>query len=72
LDAFNQFLEVLINRLLDALPPCKKVNHKIKMVPGLTPPSYRLNQKDLEEFLKKLTTSLIESISGKTSCLMGH
>jgi hypothetical protein len=52
LDSFDQFLEVLTDELLDALPPCREIDHKIKMVPSLTSPSkapYRLNQKELEE-----------------------
>jgi len=39
LDSFNKFLEVLIDELLDALLPCREVDHKIKMVLGATLPS---------------------------------
>jgi hypothetical protein len=56
LDSLNKFSEVLTNELLDALPLYKKVDHKIKVVPILTLPSKapcRLNQKELEELLKK-------------------
>jgi hypothetical protein len=52
LDSFNKFSKVLINELLDALPPYREVDHKIKMVLGLASSSkapYRLNQKELEE-----------------------
>jgi hypothetical protein len=46
LDSFNKFPNILINELLDALPPCKKVDHKIKVVPKMVPLSkvpYKLN-----------------------------
>jgi len=46
LDSLNKFLEVLVVELFDALPPCREVDHKIKMVPKVTLPSeapYRLN-----------------------------
>ncbi len=33
LDSFNKFLEVLTNKLLDALSPCRKVDHKIEVAP---------------------------------------
>jgi hypothetical protein len=36
LDSLKKFLEVLIDEFLDALPPCRKVDHKIKMVLGAT------------------------------------
>jgi hypothetical protein len=52
LDSFNKFSKVLTNELPNALPPCKEVNHKTKMVPSLIPPTkapYRLNQKELKE-----------------------
>jgi hypothetical protein len=55
LDSLNKFLEVLTNEISNALPPCRKVDHKIKMVLRTTPPSkapYRLNQKDLKEFFE--------------------
>ncbi len=32
LDSLNKFFEFLIDELLDALPLCKEVDHKIKMV----------------------------------------
>jgi len=32
LDSFNKFFEVFIDELLDALPLCKELDHKIKMV----------------------------------------
>jgi len=32
LDSLNNFFEFLIDELLDALPLCKEVDHKIKMV----------------------------------------
>jgi hypothetical protein len=35
LDSFNKFWEVLIDELPDALPFCKKVDHKIKVVFGV-------------------------------------
>jgi hypothetical protein len=34
LDSFNNFLEVLIDEFLNALPPYKKVDHKIEVVLG--------------------------------------
>jgi hypothetical protein len=37
LDSFNKFLEVLI--LPNALPPCKKINHKIEVVSRVALPS---------------------------------
>jgi hypothetical protein len=46
-----------MNEFLDALSPCKKVHHKIKVVPRATPPSkapYRLNQKELEELKRQV------------------
>ncbi len=52
LDSFNKFSKVLTNKLLDALPPCRKVDHKIKVVPRIVLSSkapYRLNQKELEK-----------------------
>jgi hypothetical protein len=48
-DSLNKFLEVLIDEFFYAFPPCKNVEHKIKMVIGLIPPfkaCYRLNQKE--------------------------
>jgi hypothetical protein len=51
LDSLNKFSKVLTNELLDALPPCKEVNHKIEVVFKLIPPSkalYKLNQKELK------------------------
>jgi hypothetical protein len=55
LDSLNKFLEVLTNELPDFFPPCKEVDHKIKIVLDLAPPSkapYRLNQKELEKLKK--------------------
>jgi hypothetical protein len=52
LDSLNKFPEVLTSELPNALPPCREVDHKIKMVPGatfLSKASYRLNQKELEK-----------------------
>jgi hypothetical protein len=52
LDSCNKFSEVLTYELPDALPPYKKVDHKIKVVLGVTMLSnepYRLNQKELKE-----------------------
>lgn len=46
LDSFNKILEVLTNKLWDAFPPCKKVDHKIEVVfrIALLPNApYRLN-----------------------------
>jgi hypothetical protein len=46
-----------MNELPNALPPCRKVDHKIEVVPSIALPSkapYRLNQKELEELKKKL------------------
>jgi hypothetical protein len=51
LDSLNKILEVLINELANALPPYRKVVHKIKSVFGLALSSkapYRLKQKELE------------------------
>jgi hypothetical protein len=51
LDLFNKFLEVLTDEFLDALPPYREVDHKIKMVPKSTPlfkAPYKLNGKELE------------------------
>ncbi len=55
LDSLNKFSKVLTNELSNALPPCKKIDHKIKVVPGSVLPSkalYKLNQKELEELFK--------------------
>jgi len=55
LGSFNNILEVLINELLNALPPYKKVDPKIEVVVGsisLSNASYWLNQKELEKFKK--------------------
>ncbi len=52
LDSFNKFLEVLTYELLDALPPCRKVDHKIEVVLSLALPFkafYMLNKKEHEE-----------------------
>jgi hypothetical protein len=52
LDSFNKLSKVLIDELLNALPPCKKVDHKIEVVPrvaSLSKASYKLNQKELKE-----------------------
>jgi hypothetical protein len=46
LDSLNKFSNILTNELPDAFPPCKKVDHKIKMVPKMALPSkapYKLN-----------------------------
>jgi hypothetical protein len=46
LDSFNKFSNILIDELPNALPPCKKVEHKIKVVPRMVPlskVSYKLN-----------------------------
>jgi hypothetical protein len=51
--SLNNFLDILMDDLLESLPPCRKVDHKIKVVHDsilLTKASYRLNQKELEEF----------------------
>jgi hypothetical protein len=55
LDSLNKFLKVLTDEFLDALPLYRKVDHKIKVMPGSAPPSkapYRLNQKELERIQK--------------------
>jgi hypothetical protein len=39
LDSFNKFSKVLIDELLDALPPYKKVDHKIKVAFRVASPS---------------------------------
>jgi hypothetical protein len=55
LDSFNKILKVITNELPNALPLCRKVDYKIKMVHGTALPSkapYRLNQKELEELKK--------------------
>jgi hypothetical protein len=46
LDSFNKFSNVIIDKLLDALPPCKEVHHKIEVVLGMAPLSkapYKFN-----------------------------
>jgi hypothetical protein len=48
-------LKVLTNEFPDALPLYRKVDHKIKVMPRLAPPSkapYRLNQKEPERIQK--------------------
>jgi hypothetical protein len=55
LDSFNKFSKVLMNELSNALPPCKEIDHKIKVLHGSALSSkapYRLNQKKLEELNK--------------------
>jgi hypothetical protein len=45
-------LEVQTHEFLDALTPCRKVDHKIEVVFRMALPSktlYRLNKKELEE-----------------------
>jgi hypothetical protein len=42
LDSLNKFLEVLTNEFSIALPPCKKVDHKIEVVLGITPHYYKM------------------------------
>jgi hypothetical protein len=37
LDSFNKFLEVLRNKLMNVLPPCREVDHLIIMMPRATP-----------------------------------
>ncbi len=52
LDSFDRFSHVLTYELLDALPPCKEVDHKMEVVPGmamLSKTPYKLNYKELEE-----------------------
>ncbi len=49
LDSLNKFSKVLTYELPDALPPCRKVDHKIEVVHRTTLSSkapYRLNQKE--------------------------
>jgi hypothetical protein len=57
MDSLNKISDVLTNELLDAIPPCKEVDHKIEVVFRITPPPkapYRLNLKELKEFKKQL------------------
>jgi hypothetical protein len=52
LDSLNKISKVLTNELSIALPPCKEIDHKIKVVPESALPfkaPYKLNQKELEE-----------------------
>jgi hypothetical protein len=52
LDSFNKFSKIITNEFPNALPPCKEVDHKTKMVHGMAPPSkapYKLNYKELEK-----------------------
>jgi hypothetical protein len=61
LDSFNEFSEVIMGELFDALPPYRKVDHRIKVVLSSVLPSkesYKLNQKELEELKKKLNDLL--------------
>ncbi len=61
LDSLNEFSKVIMDELFDALPPYRKVDHRIKVVHSLVLPSkesYRLNQKELEELKKKLNNLL--------------
>jgi len=49
-NTINKFLDVLMGNLPKHLPPSHNVDQKIKVVPGLRPPSkspYQLNQKEL-------------------------
>ncbi len=50
-----------MGELFDALPPYRKVDHRIKVVLSSVLPSkesYKLNQKELEELKKKLNDLL--------------
>jgi hypothetical protein len=61
LDSFHKFSKLLTNEFPDVLSPCKKVHHKIKVVPIVTPPSkapYRLNLKELKEFKRQVNDPL--------------
>jgi hypothetical protein len=56
-DSFNRFSELLINELPDALSPCRKVHHKIKVahkVPLPSKASYKLKQKELEKLKRQV------------------
>lgn len=53
LDSFNKFSEVLTDQLPNVFPLHRLVDHKIKVVPRLVPPSkapHRINQMELKEF----------------------
>jgi hypothetical protein len=61
LESLNKFSKVLIDEFLYALPPYREVDQTIEVVSRSTPLSkapYRLNQKELEELLKKLNNLL--------------
>jgi hypothetical protein len=44
LDSFNKISKVLTNELMDALPPCKEVDHKMEVVLKITPPPKALHR----------------------------
>jgi hypothetical protein len=75
LDSLNKSSKVLTNKLPDILAPYNEVDHQIEVVPKSIlsfKASHRLNQKELKALKTYNSTSLIEGIFGKTSCLMGH
>ncbi len=61
-NTINKFLDILMDDLPKHLPHFCNVNHKIEVVPGLTPPSkspYQLNKKELQE-IKVQINNLME------------
>jgi hypothetical protein len=59
--SFSKFSDVLMDDLPEFLPPCRKVDHKIKVVHGsilLAKAPYRLNRKELEELKTQINNLL--------------
>jgi hypothetical protein len=58
----NKFPNVMLEKLLDELPPKRQIDHAIKLMSGVAPPTkapYRMNHEELKELkvqLKELLT----------------
>lgn len=55
------------------MPPCCDIDHKIKVVPRLAPPSkalHRLNKKELEELKNQINVLIEKTTLSQISCLM--
>ena len=60
-EVLGKYKDVFTNELPQELPPKRKVDHKIEVIPGSEPPSkapYQLNQKELLELKKQLNDLL--------------
>ncbi len=71
----EKFPDVMPKELPEDLPPRRRVDHAIEVMPGVAPPakdSYRMSHEELKKLKVQLKNSSQKVISNQISHHMGH